>query len=61
MLLVQFSFLFFTDQCDEGPPHDPGHAVEHLLDYVVVQVLPVGEEWQYVREEGGHCCNVPVL
>ena len=27
-------------QGDEGPTNDPGHAVEHLLYYVVVQVLP---------------------
>ena len=27
-------------QGNEGPTNDPGHAVEHLLYDVVVQVLP---------------------
>ena len=27
-------------QGDEGPTNDPGHAVEHLLYDVAVQVLP---------------------
>ena len=30
-------------QGNEGPTNDPGHAVEHLLYDVVVQVLPWGE------------------